>query len=141
MARAWIPVGLTGASVGLLAACAFGGVAAEAVFGVLVMAFAPLLMLLGVGGAGDRGGPDVAPILLLLLSLEISLAGLWMLRGEVESAPWWLGLPAATAIQLCGLLLLPLAIVTLGFAATFRRFDVSDREIEELRRLAPTGDE
>ena len=140
MARNTLPIALTCASLGALITCLIGGVLADLAFAVLAMAFAPLLMLMGI--ASRRPGPAaVAPLVLLLVVLEGCLAGMWLYRGQVETGPWWLGLPAGSAIQLYGLLLAPQLIVALGFALTFRRFDVSDEELEALRRLAPAGEE
>ena len=58
------------------------------------------------------------------------------LRGRVLDGPWIAGLPVALALLLYGVFLLPLVVISLGFALTFDRFDVEEAELEELRRLA-----
>lgn len=128
------PIAVAFASVGLLVASLVGGSVGELVFGILVMAFAPLLML--VGTAGRRA--FVLPIVTLLAVLELCLAGIWIYRGQIGEGPWWLGLPATTAILLYGLVLVPLLVLSLGFALTFRHFDVGPGDLRELRSRAPS---
>ncbi len=140
MARQTLPIALTCASGGALLSYLVGGALGEMAFAVLAMAFAPLLMLLGISSRGPSQAA-AAPIVALLVLLEGGLAGMWLYRGLVETGPWWLGLPAASAIQIYGLLLAPQAVVALGFALTFRRFDVSDADLEALRQLSPAGEE
>jgi hypothetical protein len=139
MARKTLMIALTCASLGVLLSYLIGGSLGELVFGVLAMAYAPSLMMLAIADR-RRSLAAILPIALLLVLLESCLAGMWIYRGLVESGPWWLGLPAASAIQIYGLLLAAQAVVTLGFALTFRGFDVSDEELDALRRLSPAGD-
>lgn len=113
-----------------------GGALAAIGFAVLAAAFPFALMALGVLRRGGSAGA-LLPIGLVLLIVELSLAGMLAFRGEVQDGPWIGGLPLAAALQIYGIFLLPLAVTTLGFALTFRRFDVGQGDLDRLRELAP----
>ena len=134
MVKRWVLGSLGVASLAILAASLVGGPAAELGFAFLAVVFPPALMLLGVEKNG-RLGSAVWPISLLLLLLLLSVAGMLVFRGEVVGAPSVLGLPPATAVQLLGLFVLPLAVVALGFAWTFDGFGPTWEELEELRSV------
>lgn len=105
-------------------------------FALAVGAFPCALMLLGATRDG-RGGPAKWPILLLWMVLSAVLMGLLLLRGHGVDGPWWGGLPAAMALQLYGLFVLPLCISSLGYAWTFRRWNLDDDALDDLRRRFP----
>ena len=105
-------------------------------FVVLAAAFPFALMVLGATRRG-RLGPAAAPIALALVIIELSLLGMLAFRGRVVDGPWLGGLPLAAALQIYCVFLLPLAVIALGFALTFRRFEVADKDLERLRQLAP----
>lgn len=113
-----------------------GGAVAAVGFAVLAAAFPFALMVLGVMRQG-RLGRAVLPIGLALAIVELSLVGMLVFRGRVLDGPWFGGLPAALAFQIYGIFLLPLAVIALGFAFTFRRFGVDEKDLERLRELAP----
>ncbi|MDA8020731.1 MAG: hypothetical protein MPN21_25105 [Thermoanaerobaculia bacterium] len=88
------------------------------VFAAAIVAFPIALMLLGAGNRRRRSvsGGVLWTLVLLSLLMAGSMAGLFLWRGEDALL---LGLPAAAAAFILGLFLLPLALSTLGFAATF----------------------
>jgi hypothetical protein len=117
-----------------------GGAFAAIGFAVLAAAFPFALMILGVARQrlpGEAWGRAVLPIGLALVVVELSRAGMLVLRGRVLDGPWFGGLPLAAAFQIYGIFLLPLAVIALGFALTFRQFGVDERDVERLRELAP----
>ena len=128
-------------SVLLLIFCVVGGSKgpgsgltwSELGFAVVAAAFPVALMLLGVARPGGRAAA-AGPILLLLILLEAGMAGMLFFRGQVATGPWALGLPLAASIQIYGILIAPLALVALGYALTFGELEVSERDLERLRR-------
>lgn len=132
---------LTLASVLMVAAFVAPGWASGGVtFVLLASAFPVALMALGAQRDG-RLGP-VAPVLgaLLVVLLGTSIAML-VLRGSVETGPWLWGMPLVTALQLIGLFVLPLIVVSLGHAWTFERWSLREDELSELRRrFGPAAD-
>jgi hypothetical protein len=131
---------LAAAALLILACCFLGGEIAAIAFAVLAMAYPFALMALGAMRKGRLGGPAL-PILLLLLLIELSLVFMLVFRGRVLDGPWVAGLPLAAAFQIYGIFLLPLAVSALGFAQTFRRFGVDEKDLARLRQLAPKGPE
>ena len=124
-------------SSGLILVLSFVGTAlGELAFAIVAMGIPALLMIVGAARRKAPMGPAVWPIAGLFVVLELSLLGMLAFRGQVGSGPWLLGLPVAAAIQMYGLLVLPLALVTLGFALTFAGFGVTDDDLERLRRLS-----
>lgn len=133
MARPLLPAALGLSGFLILLFCGVGGSTAELGFAVLAVAFPIGLMLLGVVRSDGRVGAAAVPILVLLVVLEACLFGMLLFRGQVETGPWALGLPAAAAIQIYGILLVPLVLVNLGFALSFGSFTVSEDDLERLR--------
>lgn len=126
---------LTLSSALILCFCLVGGEVAAVAFAAVAVVFPVLLMILGSAGPrslGSRAWPIGA---LFVIHLDC-LAGMLVFVGRVEQGPWLFGLPAAVAIQLYGLLLVPLVLVALGYALTFDSFDVSDDDLDRLRELA-----
>lgn len=136
MARRLALAFLAAAAALILLFSALGGEPAAVGF-VLVAAACPFaLMVLGALRRG-RLGSAVLPIGLALALVELSLAGMLVWRGRVLDGPWLGGLPLAAALQVYGVFLLPQVVVALGFALSFGRFGVAERDLERLRRLAP----
>ena len=104
---------------------------AQAVFAVLVMATPVALIAVAVGRRGSLG-PLRWPLLVLLLFLEACVVGMLVFRGQVIDGPWFGGLPAAAAIQLYGVFLVPLLLVALAYALSFDRFEIRDEDLERL---------
>ena len=105
----------------------------EVLFATVAMAFPVALIGLVTGRSGDRG--SLAPWLIaLLLILEASTVGMLLLRGKVADGPWIGGLPAAAAIQLFGLWLVPLGLVALVYALTFDRHELREEDLARLRQ-------
>ena len=129
---------LAAAALLILVFSFLGGAFAPIGFAVLATAYPFALMVLG---ATDRGrlGAAALPIGLALAIVELSLLGMLAFRGRVLDGPWVVGLPLAAALQIYGIFLLPLAVTALGFALTFRRFAVDEKDLELLRQLGPKG--
>jgi hypothetical protein len=92
-----------------------GGRFGELLFVLLAVTFPPAACAVGARPAGAR---KVTAGLALLLAA--STAGLFMLGGRADAPPGG-GLPAATWLMLLGVGLAPLLLVTVGYAATFRK--------------------
>ena len=122
-------------ALAILIAQLVGGPRAEIAFAFLAAVFPVALMLLGLQKKG-RLGRGVWPVALLATLLVLSVAGMLFFRGQVLGAPRLLGLPPAAAIQILGLFFLPLVVVALGFAWSFRGFAPNRRELDELRSAA-----
>jgi len=120
----------------LLLAPAVGPPLGDWLFTLTAAAFPVALIAVGAGRRGGLG-PLRLPLLLLLLILEGSMAAMLLLRGQVLEAPWLLGLPLATAVQLYGLFLAPLFLVAFAYALTFDRFGLRRDELASLRRRFP----
>ena len=107
-------------------------------FGDVLFALASAVFpvaLMAVGASrGGRIGPVVWPLAVLQTLLLAVMVGLFAFRGEAESGPWWGGLPAAAAVQIYGLFLLPLLLSSIGYARTFKSFSLRERDLEDLRR-------
>ncbi len=125
---------LTVASVAILAVFVAPGWASGGVVFVGLASMFPVgLMVLGAQRDG-RLGP-VAPVLAALLVVLLgTAAAMLMLRDTVETGPWLWGMPLATAFQLVGLFVVPLMIVSWGYAWTFDRWALRDEDLTELRR-------
>ena len=104
---------------------------AQALFAVLVMGYPVALIVVAVGRRGGLG-PLGLPLLGLLVFLDACAVGMLVLRGQIQEAPWFGGLPFAAAIQLYGLFLTPLLLVALIYALTFDRFELTEDDLERL---------
>lgn len=111
----------------------------EGLFAIAASIFPVALMALGAS-RGGRVGPVAWPLTALLVLLLLVMAGLFALRGQVDGGTWWGGLPAAAAVQLYGLFVLPLFISSIGYARTFRSFSLRERDLDELRRRFSKAD-
>ena len=87
-------------------------------------------------GAQQRGrlGPLFGPLVALLLVLQACVVAMLWLRGQILEAPWLGGLPLAAAVQVYGLFLTPLGLVSLAYAWTFERFGLRQEDLDDLRR-------
>ncbi|MCG8462120.1 MAG: hypothetical protein MI919_38035, partial [Holophagales bacterium] len=84
-----------------------------------------------------RLGTQAVPLVALAVVLPAVMVALLMLRGQGLDGPWWGGLPAAVAVLLYGLFLLPLVISSLGYAWTFERWGLRREDLDLLRRRFP----
>ncbi len=109
----------------------------DVVFALLAAAFPVALAVLGAGRG--RPGRLLVPLAVLALILEACVVAMLVLRGRVPDAPWLGGLPLAAAVQVYGLFLLPLALVSLAYAFTFERFGLRREDLEALRRRFRRG--
>ena len=105
----------------------------EVIFALSAAAFPVALIALGAQRQG-RLGPLSWPLAMLAVTLLACIGAMLWLRGQIFAAPWVGGLPLATAVQVYGLFLAPLALVSLAYAWTFERFFLPDDDLEELRR-------
>ena len=115
----------------MLVAFVVGGEVMEILFAILAAAFPVALIAIAPHG---RLGPLMWVLGGLLLVVELAVVGMLVLRGEGVDGPWFLGLPLATAIQVYGLFLLPLPLVSFAYALTFDRFGLTASDVESLRR-------
>jgi hypothetical protein len=113
--------------------------AGEWLFASMVAAFPVALIAFALRG---RRWPGVMVVVLalLLVVLEASTLGMLLLRDGVWDAPWFGGLPAAAAIQLYGLFLVPLVPVALLYALTFDRLGLQQHDIDRLARHGERSD-
>ena len=102
---------------------------AEILFALLVMAYPVALIIVAVG-RGKRCGRLIMILLLLGVFLEACAVGMLLLRNHVVDAPWIGGLPMAAAIQLYGLWLGPLLLVTLVYALSFDGFELRQEDLD-----------
>ena len=118
------------------------GSTAETIFALLVMGHPVALIVVAVARRGGLGLLGL-PLLVLLLFLEACAVGMLLFRGQVLDGPWFGGLPAAAAIQLYGVWLVPLLLVALVYALTFDRFEMRKEDLdryEAYRREIESGD-
>lgn len=130
-------------SIALLLTCLVPGL--EVVFALLVPLVPVALLALGAfrfdesGPRASRGeAARLAVALGLAAWLEAVVVTMLVLRGSTDPGPWILGLPAAMAVQVYGLLVVPLPLLVFADAALFWR-DESDAEISTVE--PPTGGE
>lgn len=124
---------LTVASPICLGLCIWKPPWSDGIFAVTVAIFPCALMLLGASRQG-RGGLALWPIAILCGVLLATMAGLFAFRSQGVDGPMWGGLPVAAAVQLYGLFLLPLVITSIGYAASFDRWNLDEDALEALRR-------
>jgi len=117
-----------------------GGAVAEIAFALLGVAFPFALIVLGAEHKG-RLGPLRWTLLGLVVFFELAVVAMLLLRGHTLDAPWVGGLPLATAIQVYGIFLLPLGVVSFAYALTFDRFGLRREDLEALRRRFPPQDD
>ena len=105
-------------------------------FALATAIFPVALMALGTS-RGGRTGPVGKPLLLLLAILVAVMLALLGLRDRVEGGPWVGGLPAAAAVLIYGLFVVPLVVSSLAHAFTFDRWTLPEDRLAELRRRFP----
>lgn len=124
---------LAAASPLILVSFVFGGPLLEVVYAVLAVLFPVALIALGAQ-RGGRLGPLAGPLASLAAILVACVVAMLLLRGRVADGPWLGGLPLATAVQVYGVFLLPLGLVSFAYAWTFDRFGLRQSDLDELRR-------
>ena len=117
----------------ILATFLVGGPLAEGLFSVLAVTFPVALIALGAQREG-RLGPLLWPVISLAVILVTCMVAMLMLRGQILDRPWFGGWPLATAIQVYGVFLLPLGVVSLAYAWTFESFGLRQDDLDALRR-------
>ncbi len=117
----------------ILVAFVLGGPVAESVFALLAAVFPVALIALGAQRDG-RLGPLLWPLVALTAILVGCVGAMLLLRGRLLGGPWFGGLPLVTAVQVYGLFLLPLGLVSLAYAWTFESFGLRQKDLDELRR-------
>jgi hypothetical protein len=120
------------ASTAMLSALVVPHPTSGVVFASASLLFPPALAALGALRRG-RLGPLALPLVIFGAILQALLAALLLLSGRPWSGTLWLGLPPAGALLVYGLGLVPLVLVSLGFAWHAPRFGPSE---EDLRRLS-----
>lgn len=138
-----VPSGLRAVVLGTLAAAAAyasaflpGGTPAWAAW-VMAVGIALLcvgLMALGAARAGRRLGvlwvPLIFTFVVLILGFGLALV---LPGGEGPATRLWAGLPARAAIILYGIGILPMLVLPLAYALSFRRMTLSAEDIERIR--------
>jgi hypothetical protein len=104
-------------------------------FTLLAVAFPVALIALGASRKG-RLGPLTAPLLVLLLILEGSALGMFLLRGRIMEVAWFGGLPLAAALEIYAMWILPLGLVALAYALTFESFNLTESDLRRIRSAA-----
>lgn len=112
-----------------------GGTAASWIF-VLAAAWSPsLLVMVGASkGDGTLSRSLILGLLILGTWLTVCLGAMVSLGGRGDEMPWIWGLPATMAIQIYGLLLIPLPFVVGLYAWTFQSDGIDDKDLKELSR-------
>jgi len=89
-----------------------------------------------------RLGPLMIPVVLTLV-LEVCGVAMLMLRGRVLESVWFGAFPLPAAIQVYGLWLGLLLLVSLAYGLTFDRWELSDEDLGryEARRAAVSWDD
>lgn len=134
-----LPAALGAASLLLFAGFLLPASALAPAIAMLAVAFPLGLIALGARRGGRRLGP-LGPLLLALLAvLEGSLLAILAVSGsgggDAPASGDVLGLPLGAWLQLAGFFLVPLLLVTLGYAATFDRWTLGDADLERLAAL------
>ncbi len=114
-------------------------VAAPAGLFALLSVLVPVA-LIALGAA--RGGRVAAPVAWVLAALAVVLEGaaIAVLGLSGALAPRIAALPPAAVAEIAGFWLLPLPLVALGYALTFRRTGPTPEDLRRLReRLAQLG--
>ncbi len=110
-----------------------GTPAGEWLFAVLAMIFPVALITLGAQRNGRLG--SLAWIFGLLAVILVACAAVMLVwRGQILQAPWFGGLPLTTAVQVYGLFLSPLVLVSLAYAWTFDNQGLRQEDLDDLRR-------
>ncbi|MFC1671114.1 hypothetical protein ACFL20_12055 [Spirochaetota bacterium] len=104
------------------------------VFSILTAAFPIALIIVGASRKGSLG-PLKLPLLIFFLLLEGCMIAMLVLRGQVLNSPWIGGFPAAAAIQIYGMWLIPLALVSLAYGLTFDSFSLREEDLAELEKF------
>ncbi len=123
---------------GMLVTLVWRTVVGEVVFSLLAVIFPIALIVLGAQRRG-RLGPLLAPLAVVTVHLLAGVVAMLVLRGRVLDGPWLWGLPLATAIQVYGIFLLPLLLVSLSYALSFERYGLRAEDLERLRRRFRRG--
>lgn len=122
-----------------LLAFLLGTASGEVLFAVLAMAFPVALIALG-GQRRGHLGRLFWPLAALLLILEACVVLMLAQRGQILDATWLGGLPLAAAVQVYGLFLAPLLLVSFAYAWTFDDHGLRQEDLDELRRRFDSRD-
>ncbi len=110
-----------------------GTAAGEWLFAVLAMIFPVALITLGAQRQGQLG--PLAWLFGTLASFLVACVVVMLVwRGQILQAPWLGGLPLTTAVQVYGLFLSPLVLVSLAYAWTFESRGLRQDDLDDLRR-------
>ena len=123
----------------LLAACLLVDHPLASVAAAVAASAFPLLLI--TLGAARGVGLQLGAVLLGVFGLLAgSFLALFALRGRVEELTWIAGLPLAAVVQLAGLWLVPLLLVSLAYALTFDRFGLSAEDLDRVRHAGRSDD-
>jgi len=125
------------AGVALAYASAFAGPrAASAGAAVLAVAMPVSLLSLAILGAWRDDRPSwgfLVAVAVAALAVSGALLAAWALPSDLASAPLWFGLPRRAALVVyvaCGI---PLVLLPLAYAATFRQTALTEADVNRVR--------
>lgn len=133
LARAGSLLFLALASCALVVTSFVPGRLGELDFAFLALLFPLALMVLGAS-RGGRLGPVLRPVLILAAILGATLFSMLVLHHRGDGASLVFGLPSGLVLLLLGFFLLPLIVVSWGYARTFDRWGLRDDDLRTLRR-------
>jgi hypothetical protein len=97
-------------------------------------------MVLGAARGSAGIGPLKIPFAFVVLVLAVGFcAALALPATESSISRLWLGLPARAAIVVYGIGLLPIVILPVAYAVTFKTQTLDADDIEKVRALAREG--
>jgi len=119
------------------------GKASQVIFSTVAVSF-PIALIINGAARDGKLGPLKIPIFIFLLVLEACSTLMIFFIGKTASAPMVAGLPAGAAVQLYGMFLSPLIIVSLAYGLTFESFSLREEDLREVdllkeRATGPTG--
>jgi hypothetical protein len=98
------------------------------------------IMVLGAARGSAGIGPLKIPFAFVVLVLAVGFcAALALPATESSISRLWLGLPARAAIVVYGIGLLPIVILPVAYAVTFKTQTLDADDIEKVRALAREG--
>jgi hypothetical protein len=98
------------------------------------------LMALGAARPGRRLGVLMVPLSFAFVVLVVGFGlALALPDGEGVASPLWAGLPVRAAIILYGIGILPMLVLPLSYALTFRQMTLTAEDVERIRAAGAKG--
>jgi hypothetical protein len=94
------------------------------------------IMILGAARGKSGIGPLKIPFLFVIVVLAIGFCGALALpASESSTSPLWLGLPLRAAVIIYGIGLLPIVVLPVAYAVTFRTQTLTAHDVARVRAL------